>query len=389
MSVIKDINARKILDSRGIETVEVRISTDSGIMVTDSVPSGTSTGSFEAMTVNPNVAINNVNTIIKPQLIGMNPTEQGKIDKLMLDLDGTANKSKLGANAILGVSLAVSRAAAAEARMPLYIYLNNLFNQVSGLNIKPAIPTPMMVMIEGGKHVEEAKNCIQEYLCIGSLENGGKIWNRLKHTFGHQSYGTKLGLEGGFAPELEYDEDALRLIMDAANEEGLTIPQDIRLGLDIAGNHCQMTQDDVVSLMQRYPIYSIEDPFAENEWPEWTQLTSSLNQAKREYLLIGDDLFVTNLERLEKGKNDLAANGIIIKLNQVGTLTETLTVIAHAQKSNFTHILSHRSGETMDTYISDLAVATAAKFLKSGAPFASERVIKYNRLKEIAEEIAR
>ena len=389
MSTIKDIEARKILDSRGVETVEVKVSTDSGIMVTDSVPSGTSTGSFEAVVVDPMVAVNNVNTVIKPKLIGMNPAEQGRIDQIMLELDGTPNKSKLGANAILGVSLAVSRAAAGEAKMPLYSYLNNLFNQVSGLTVKPEIPTPMMVMIEGGKHVKEAKNCIQEFLCICSLENGGKIWNQLKHNLGKDNYGTKLGLEGGFAPDLEYDEDALRLIMDAANEVGLTIPQDVRLGLDVTGNYCQMTQDDISSLMQRYPIFSLEDPFAENEWPEWSKLKASLDISGKEYLLVGDDLFVTNLERFEKGKNEAVANGIIIKVNQVGTLTETLTVIAHAQKANFTHILSHRSGETMDTYISDLAVATAAKFIKSGAPFASERVIKYNRLREIHEELSR
>lgn len=387
MSVIKDIEARKILDSRGVETIEVKITLDSGIMVTDSVPSGTSTGSFEAVAVNPNVAVNNVNSIIKTQLIGMNPSEQGKIDKLMLELDGTPDKSKLGANAILGVSLAVSRAAAAEAKMPLYMYLNALFNQVSGLTIKPAIPIPMMVMFEGGKHVKDGKTCIQEYLCITTLENGGKIWNRLKHNLGKENFGTKLGLEGGFAPDLEYEEDALRLIMDAANEEGLNIPQDVKLGLDVAGNHCEMSQDDIMSLMQRYPIYSLEDPFGENEWPQWSQLTSTLDQLNREYLLVGDDLFVTNLEKLEKGLNKLAANGIIIKINQVGTLTETLGVIAHAQKAKITHILSHRSGETMDTYIADLAVATAAKYMKSGAPFASERVIKYNRLKEIAESL--
>lgn len=387
MSVIKDIEARKILDSRGVETVEVKITTDTGIMVTDSVPSGTSTGSSEAIVVETSVAVNNVNTIIRPQLLGLNPAEQSKIDKIMLELDGTPNKSKLGANAILGVSLAVSRAAAGAAHMPLYLYLNSLFNQISNLQVKPAIPTPMMVMIEGGKHAPGSKHCVQEYLCISSLENGGKIWNRLKRNLARDNFGTKQGLEGGFAPDLEYDEDALRFIMEAAQEEGLLIPEDIKLGLDIAGNYCQMTQDDIMSLMQRYPIYSLEDPFAENEWPQWEQLKVSLDQLKRDYLLVGDDLFVTNLDRFQKGANEVVANGIIIKINQVGTLTETLSVIALAQKSNFTHILSHRSGETMDTYISDLAVATASKFLKSGAPFASERVIKYNRLREISDEL--
>jgi enolase len=389
MSVIKDIEARKILDSRGRETIEVKVSTDTGVMVTDSVPSGTSTGSSEAFVVEPSIAVSNVNNLIRPQIIGMNPAEQGKIDQTMLALDGTQNKSKLGANAILGVSLAVSRAAAGVAHMPLYSYLNVIFNQISGLDIKPSIPTPMMVMIEGGQHAVDSKTNIQEFLCLCSLENGGKIWNRLKKNLAHDDYGLKLGLEGGFTPKLEYDEDALRLIIDAVEQEGLTIPEDVKLGLDITGNYCQMTTDDVISLMERYPLYSIEDPFAEDEWSKWTELKLALDQMKKDYLLVGDDLFTTNMQRFQKGASDFAANGMIIKINQVGTLTETLSVIAMTQKAKFTHILSHRSGETMDTYISDLAVATGSKYLKSGAPFATERVIKYNRLKEIAEELTR
>jgi len=387
MALIKNIEARKILDSRGAETVEVKITTDGGIMVTDSVPSGTSTGSLEAMVIPPDIAVNNVNNLIKPKVVGLNPSEQGKIDQIMLEMDGTPNKSKLGANAILGVSLAISRAAAGEMHAPLYMYLNDLFNQSTGQNTKPAVPIPMMVMIEGGKHAKDSKNCIQEFLVIASLENGGKIWNRLKKNLARDGMGTSLGLEGGFTPQLEYDEDALRIIMDAATEEGLVESRDYRMGLDIAGNHCQMTQEDVLSLMQRYPIYSLEDPFSENEWPYWSQLKHSLDLIKKDYLLIGDDLFVTNKERFQKGADDLAANGIIIKVNQVGTLTETMNVIAEAKNKNFTHVLSHRSGETMDTFISDLAVATAARYLKSGAPFASERVIKYNRLRDIEEEI--
>lgn len=387
MGLIKNIEARRILDSRGAETVEVKISTDSGQMVTDSVPSGTSTGSFEAQVIPPDIAVNNVNSIIKPKIIGLNPSDQAKIDSIMLELDGTQNKSKLGANAILGVSLAVSRAAAGEMHAPLYMYLNDLFNQTHNQGIKPAIPVPMMVMIEGGKHAKDSKNCIQEFLVIANLENGGKIWNRLKKNLTSEGLGTNMGLEGGFTPQLEYDEDAIRLIIDAAMDEGLTESKDYRIGLDIAGNHCQMTQEDVLSLMQRYPIYSLEDPFSEDEWPYWSQLRHSLDLIKKDYLLIGDDLFVTNKERFHKGADDLAANGIIIKINQVGTLTETLNVIAEAKSRNFTHILSHRSGETMDTFISDLAVATAARYLKSGAPFASERVIKYNRLRDISEDL--
>jgi len=205
MSIIKEIEARKILDSRGAETVETKVVTDSGVMVTDSVPSGTSTGSFEAMVIDPDIAVNNVNEIIAPKLKGANPAEQGKVDQILLELDGTKNKSKLGANAILGVSLAVSRAAAGEAKMPLYQYLNFLFRQVSGLEVTPAIPTPMMVMIEGGKHAKEIHNCIQEFLCITSLERGEAIWTRLKKNLARDNYETKLGLEGGFTPQFEYD----------------------------------------------------------------------------------------------------------------------------------------------------------------------------------------
>jgi len=388
MSKIKHVEARKILDSRGKDTIEVKVTTDTGQMAIDSVPSGTSTGSFEAIAIEPNLAINNVNDVIGPKLVGTNPAEQGKIDQIMIDLDGTPNKSKLGANAILGVSLAVARAAAGVARMPLYRYLNELYNKISNQQIKPAIPLPMMVMIEGGKHAEGSKTCIQEFLCLTSLEIGERIWTRLKKILSQGDLGTKVGLEGGFIPNLEYDEDGLRLIEEAVKEEGLTIPEHVKIGLDVAGNHCQMTLDDIMALIHRYQIFSLEDPFAENEWDHWGELKLALDQRQKDYLLIGDDLFVTNEKRFQKGINDFVANGIIIKLNQVGTLSETLAVIAKAKVANFTHILSHRSGETMDTFISDLAVATAAPFLKSGAPYASERVAKYNRLKEIDKELA-
>ncbi len=387
MSTIKNIEARTILDSRGKETIEVKVTTDSGLEAMDSVPSGTSTGSFEAIALEPDIAINNVNDLIKPKLIGLNPADQGAIDQNMIELDGTPNKSRLGANAILGVSIAVARVAAASAKMPLYRYLNELYNRISSQNLKPAMPLPMMVMIEGGKHADGSKTCIQEFLCLTSLEIGQRIWTRLKRILNSQGLGSKNGLEGGFIPNLEYDEDGIRLIEDAIREEGLSIPQHVRLGLDVAGNHCQMTLDDVVTLLHRYPIFSLEDPFAENEWDHWGELKLALDQRQKDYLLVGDDLFVTNEKRFQKGINDFVANGIIVKLNQVGTLSETLAVIAKAKVANFTHIMSHRSGETMDSFISDLAVATAAPFLKSGAPYASERVIKYNRLKEIAQEL--
>ena len=386
MATIKSIEARKILDSRNKETLEVKVITDEGMMAVDSVPSGTSTGSFEAAAIIPENAIANVNNIIAPKLIGLDPTDQEKIDQTMIELDGTDDKSKLGANAILGVSLAVSRAAAMSKKMPLYAYLNELYRQIHKVNIEPSIPTPMMVMIEGGKHGDNGI-CIQEFLCITSLENGKKIWKSVKKVLENNNLETKLGLEGGFTPRLNYDEDAIRFIIEAIQQEKLSVDKDVKLGLDIAANNCQMEHRNLMELLEHYPIYSLEDPVAENEWPHWAQLKLELDSRGKAYLLIGDDLFVTDHKRLEKGINDLTANGIIIKVNQVGTLSETLEVIAMANKAKYTHILSHRSGETMDTYISDLAVATAAKFIKSGAPYASERVIKYNRIQEIAKEM--
>jgi enolase len=386
MAKISDIEARQILDSRGEPTVEVKITTDDGIMATDSVPSGTSTGSFEAKAIDPQLAVNNINQIIKPKLLGMDPTKQKEVDQTLLDLDGTSDKSKLGANAILGVSLCVARTGAATAKMPLYWHLNKLYQQASGTSVEPAIPTPMMVMIEGGKH---GKNniCIQEFLVISKLENGRKIWNQLKKVIQDSGQDAKLGLEGGFQPHVKYDEDAIEMIISAIKDSGFKIDDDVKLGLDVAANNCQISHEDIMTMMARYPIYSIEDPVGEDDWDHWAQMKLELDQKKKDYLLIGDDLFVTNKQRLEKGINNMVANGIIIKVNQTGSLWETLEVIALAKKSGYKHILSHRSGETMDTFIADLAVATAAPFMKSGAPFASEREIKYKRLEEISKEL--
>lgn len=387
MAKINDISASEILDSRGKPTVEVKVTTDDGLMTSDSVPSGTSTGSFEAKPLEPKEAVENVNKIIKPALVDMDPTDQQAIDQKMLDLDGTENKSKLGANAILGVSLATARVAALTEKMPLYWYLNKLLEKLTGVKVEPAIPTPMMVMIEGGKHSDN-NLCMQEFLVITELEKGKKIWNALKDVLNKDGFGDKTGLEGGFAPKLKYDEDAIKYVIKAIEAAGLKIPGEVRLGLDIAANHCQIVHDDVLALFDRWPLFSVEDPEGEDDWAHWAQMKLELDQKKgKDYLLIGDDLFVTNKERLEKGVTDLVANGIIIKVNQTGTLLETLEVIGMAHKANFTHILSHRSGETMDTFISDLACGTAAKFMKSGAPFASERVVKYNRLEEIRKEL--
>jgi len=387
MAKIIDISANVILDSRGKPTLEAKVTTDDGMMASDSVPSGTSTGSFEAKAIDPKIAVNNIAKIIKPALVGMDPTDQQAIDQKMLDLDGTQDKSKLGANAILGVSLATARVAALGSKMPLFWYLNKLLEKITGIKVEPSIPTPMMVMIEGGTHGDN-NLCMQEFLAIAELEKGKKIWQALKEILEKNGLDAKLGLEGGFSPKLKYDEDAIKYMINAVQGAGYKIPQEVKIGLDVAANHCQITHDDILTMFDRWPLFSVEDPEGEDDWDHWAQMKLELDEKKgKDYLLIGDDLFVTNTKRLEKGINDLVANGIIIKVNQTGSLLETLQVIGMAHKAGFTHILSHRSGETMDTFISDLAVGTAAKFMKSGAPFASERVVKYNRLEEIRKEI--
>lgn len=386
MAKITDINARQILDSREKPTLEVEVITDDGVMATDSVPSGTSTGSFEAVAIIPEIAVKNINNIIKPKIVGMEVENQQEIDQTMISLDGTKDKSKLGANAILGVSLAVARAGSLTLKKPLFLHLNQLYNQILKEEVEPAIPTPMMVMIEGGKH---GKNnlCIQEFSVICPFDTGKRIWERLESVLKEKGLDVTLGLEGGFAPQLRYDEDALDLIIAAIDLEKLQIGRDVELGLDVAGGHCSISYSDILEMFNKYQIFALEDPVPEDDWPHWAQLKEELDRRGKEYLLIGDDLFVTDKERLERGIRELAANAIIIKLNQVGTVTETLNVVATAKKAGFTHILSHRSGETMDTFIADLAVATAAKFIKAGAPFASERVAKYNRVEEIEKEL--
>lgn len=386
MAKITKISANEILDSRGQSTIEVKVTTNAGFFASDSVPSGTSTGSFEAKAAAPKIAVNNVNLIIAPKLLGFDPENQEAVDQMLLDLDTTENKSLLGANSILGVSLAVARAGALSAKMPLYWHLNKLYEKVLGKAIEPQIPVPMMVMIEGGKHGTN-NLCIQEFLVICDLHKGEKIWQKLKSKIEEIGLEPVLGLEGGFTPRLKYDEEAIKLIVKTVEETGLKIPNDIKLGLDVAANHCQIDSSNILTTFDRWPIYSLEDPVAEDDWEHWASLHQELSVKNREYLLIGDDLFTTNKKRLQKGIDNSAANAIIIKVNQVGTLWETLEVIAMAQKAGFTHILSHRSGETMDTFIADLACATAAKYMKSGAPFAAERVVKYNRLKEIAKEL--
>lgn len=384
MSKISTIEARKIMDSRGKPTVEVKIETDNGLMGVDSVPSGTSTGISEAALAPPDKAVENVNRILAPKLKGFETSDQEKIDRKMIELDGTPNKSELGANAILGVSLAAARVASLDNKMPLYWYLNKLFGKISKTIVEPALPLPMMVMICGGKHAAN-RLCIQEFLVLGELEDGIKLWKSIEQTLKQRKIAFKLGLEGAFSPELKYDEEAIEIILEGLQKANLQ--GKMRLGFDIAGNNCQMKSEEILKLVKKYDIYSLEDPFGEKDWEKFGQLKLELKEIKDDFLLIGDDLFATHRRLLEKGINQLVANGIIIKVNQVGTLTESLEVVALAKKANFKCIVSHRSGETTDTFIADLAVGVAADFLKSGAPVPKERLLKYKRLKEIESEL--
>src|SRR3990170_876889 len=388
MAKIKQIIGRKILDSRGKPTVEVQVTTDEGMMATDSVPSGTSTGTHEAALVDVDVAVSNTNQVIAPEIVGLEVTLQEEIDRKMIVLDGTENKNRLGANAMLGVSLAVARAGAISEKIPLYRYLNQLFKKSSGLEVKPSIPEPMMVMVCGGKHVEPAnKLCIQEFLVLGDLEDGITIWHTLEGIFKQKGISYQIGLEGAFAPDLENDVEALEILNQAMEESLANLKGEVKLCLDIAGNNCKLSNRQILEMFKQYHLFSLEDPFSEEDWERFGQLKLELEELKVPFLLLGDDLFATHKALLEKGINQLVSNGIIIKPNQVGNLTEVFEVMKIAYGAQYSCVVSHRSGETADTFIADLAVGTGAKFLKSGAPIPSERLLKYHRLQEIAGEL--
>jgi enolase len=387
LSIIQEVQARKILDSRGKDTIEVKIRTNDGIEVYDSVPSGTSTGEHEAILIDPQKAVEKINLQIAPKVVGKDCLKQKEIDELMIELDGTQNKANLGANSILGVSLAVARAGAICSKMPLFWYINHLIRKISAVEIEPAMPTPMMVMICGGKHANSPSGenlCIQEFSVIAKVEQGIKIWEEIKRQLKNKGIKYAIGLEGAFSPDLKFDEEAIEMVQEAIEKLGL---DDTRLALDVAGNNCQISNENMLKIINKYNIYSVEDPFREGDWEKFGQLKLELDQQGRDYLLIGDDLFATHKDLLQKGINDLVANGIIIKVNQIGTLTEALEVITLAKKANYKCIVSHRSGETSDTFIADLAVGCAAPFLKSGAPIPKERKLKYDRLKEIEGEL--
>lgn len=414
---IKKINGMQVLDSRGNPTVQVKVILEDGTIGKAIVPSGASTGSFEAVELRDNEknkfmgksvekAVFNVNTIINNKLIGEDVFNQNQIDNKLIQLDGTKNKANLGANAILGVSLACCDAAAKSLKMPLYKYIGG----ISGTNL----PVPMMNILNGGKHSDNNVN-IQEFMIVpvgGStfkekIKMASEIYHTLKNILKRSGLSTAVGDEGGFAPNLSSDEEALDLIIEAIEKAGYKPREDVALALDVAATEMVeegaknnkdgyyfwktgklKTTSEMIEyleeLVQKYNIISIEDGLAEEDWEGWQELTKKLGNKIQ---LVGDDLFVTNIERLEKGIKNKIANSILIKPNQIGTLTETLNAIKLAKANGYSTVISHRSGETEDTFIADLAVATNNRYIKAGAPARTDRVAKYNRILNIEDEI--
>ena len=410
---IENIQALEVLDSRGNPTIQVEVSLEGGYTGTALVPSGASTGSFEAVELRDNdktrffgkgvqKAVENVNKKIAKKIIGMNAYDQRKIDKELILLDDTLNKSNLGANAILGVSLAVAKASANSLDMELYQYLG-------GIN-GSELPIPMMNILNGGKHSDNNIN-IQEFMImpIGSitfaerLKRGVEVYHTLKRVLKEKGYSVAVGDEGGFAPDLKNEEEALDVIVEAIKKAGYEPGKEIALALDIASTEMYeeaqkigkigyyfwksdilKTKEEMIKyiedLCNKYPIISVEDGLAEEDWESWKKITNDLGDKIQ---LVGDDLFVTNIKRLERGIKENIANAILIKPNQIGTLTETLDAIELAKKNGYTAVVSHRSGETEDTTLADIAVATNAGQIKTGAPCRTDRVAKYNRLLNI------
>ncbi|CAM5790387.1 phosphopyruvate hydratase [Cellulomonas persica] len=409
MASIEAVGAREILDSRGNPTVEVEVALDDGTIARAAVPSGASTGAFEAVERRDGdksrylgkgveEAVNAVIDEIAPEIIGFEASEQRLVDAALIELDGTPNKGKLGANAILGVSLAVAKAAADSADLPLFRY-------VGGPNAH-VLPVPMMNILNGGSHADSNVD-IQEFMVapIGAatfreaLRTGTEVYHSLKSVLKAQGLSTGLGDEGGFAPNLSSNRAALDLIITAIEKAGFTPGTDVALALDVASTEFfkdgayqfeggAKTPAEMIAyyeqLVADYPLVSIEDPLSEDEWDSWAQLVSEVGGKVQ---IVGDDLFVTNPERLAKGIQLKAANSLLVKLNQIGTLTETLDAVTLAQRNGFTTMTSHRSGETEDTTIADLSVATNAGQIKTGAPARGERINKYNQLLRIEEEL--
>ena len=412
MAVITDVYAREIMDSRGNPTVEVEVYLEDGTIGRAAVPSGASTGQFEAVELRDSdsprylgkgvlQAVANVNDIIAPAILGFDASEQVAIDRIMIELDGTPNKAKLGANAILGVSMAVARAAAESYDLPLFQYLG-------GTNAKE-LPVPMMNILNGGAHADNNVD-IQEFMImpIGAtsfmeaLRYCAEVYHTLKGVLKAKGLATGVGDEGGFAPNLGSNEEALQVITEAIEKAGLVVGKDIVFAIDaassefykdgkyhLAGEGKVKTAAEMVEyyveLCEKYPIYSIEDGLAEEDWEGWKLLTERLGKTVQ---LVGDDLFVTNTERLSRGIKEDTANAILIKVNQIGTLTETFDAIEMAKRAGYTAVISHRSGETEDSTIADIAVAVNAGQIKTGAPARSERVAKYNQLLRIEDMLA-
>ncbi len=411
MSTITDVTARQILDSRGNPTVEVEVVLDDGSVGRAAVPSGASTGVHEALELRDKdasqfggagvlKAVENVNDVIADELCGMSALDQADIDQVMLELDGTHNKAKLGANAILGVSLACAHAAAVFLELPLYRYLG-------GPNAR-TLPVPMLNILNGGRHAANSTD-LQEFMVMPvgahSFANGlrisTEIYQALKKVLKGKGMNTNVGDEGGFAPSLKSNQQAVELILEAINAAGYKPGEDVFLALDPAATELYengkynlakegrtLTSEQMVQFyadwVRQYPIISIEDGLAEDDWEGWAMLTEQLGERVQ---IVGDDLFVTNTSRLRRGIQEGTANSILIKVNQIGTLTETFAAIQMAQRARFTAVISHRSGETEDTTIADLSVATNAGQIKTGAPARGERVAKYNQLLRIEEEL--
>lgn len=409
---IEKIHARQIMDSRGNPTVECDVWLDDGTFGRASVPSGASTGSFEALELRDNNktymgksvfnAVKNVNEIIAPALIGMDASKQSEIDNKMLSLDGTKNKEKLGANAILSVSLAVAHAAANAQHIPLYKHIANIF----GNNNPNTLPRPMMNIVNGGMHADNGLDA-QEFMIIpngakdevDAIRMGSEVFHHLKSILKKSNHSTNVGDEGGFAPNFNTCAEALDTIISAIKDAGYEPGKEISIGLDVASSEfykdgfyhfegTTKTANEMIEfykdLISKYPVISIEDGLAEEDWDSWTKMT---NEIGHKCQLVGDDLFVTNPSRLQKGIKTGAANAILIKVNQIGSLTETLTAIKMAQDANYGVIVSHRSGETEDTTIADLAVATNAGQIKTGSMSRTDRMAKYNQLIRINEEL--
>jgi len=414
MSFIEDIHARQVIDSRGNPTVEVDVTLETGTVGRAAVPSGASTGEHEAVELRDGdkdyylgksvlKAVENVNTLIAEELLGLSTFNQVYLDDLLLELDGTPNKAKLGANAILGVSMAIAKAAAKELDMPLWRY-------IGGVNAK-VMPLPMMNIINGGSHADNSVD-MQEFMIMPAgaesfsqaLQMGSEIFHNLKKVLGDKGYSTAVGDEGGFAPDLKSNEEAIEVILKAVEKAGYTPEEDVLIALDPAASEFYNTETGLYEFkwsdgskkdtdamveywskwVDKYPIISIEDGLAENDWDAWEKLTDAVGDKVQ---LVGDDLFVTNTERLATGIERGIANSILIKVNQIGTITETLDAIEMAHKNGYTAVISHRSGETEDVTIADLAVATNAGQIKTGSMSRTDRIAKYNQLLRIEEQL--